>query len=40
MTPWQKRTTGITRRMAEDMKLRNLSQSTIDACTYHVCGRV
>ena len=36
MTPWQKRTTGLTRRMADDMKLRNLSQSTIDAYTYHV----
>ena len=36
MTPWQNRTTGLTRRMADDMKLRNLSQSTIDAYTYHV----
>ncbi len=36
MTPWQNRTTPLTRRMADDMKLRNLSQSTIDAYTYHV----
>ena len=36
MTPWQKRTTGLTRRMAEDMQLRNYSQKTIDAYTYHV----
>ena len=38
MTPWQKRTTGLTRRMAEDMQLRNLSPKTIDAYTYHVGG--
>lgn len=36
MTPWQKRATGLTRRMADDMKLRNMSQKTIDAYTYHV----
>ena len=36
MTPWQHRTTQLTQRMAEDMKLRNMSQSTIDAYTYHV----
>jgi len=36
MTPWQKRTTRLTRRMAEDMQLRNLSPKTIDAYTYHV----
>jgi integrase/recombinase XerD len=36
MTPWQNRVTGLTRRMADDMKLRNYSQSTIDAYTYHV----
>jgi integrase/recombinase XerD len=36
MTPWQKRTTALTRRMAEDMQLRNLSPKTIDAYTYHV----
>ena len=36
MTPWQNRTTALTRRMADDMKLRNYSQKTIDAYTYHV----
>ena len=36
MTPWQNRVTDLTRRMADDMKLRNYSQSTIDAYTYHV----
>ncbi len=36
MTPWQKRTTPIIRRLAEDMKLRNLAQATIDSYTYHV----
>ncbi len=36
MTPWQNRITTITQRMADDMRLRNLSQSTIDAYTYHV----
>jgi len=36
MTPWQKRATGITRRMAEDMQLRNMSPKTVDAYTYHV----
>ena len=36
MTPWQQRSTALTRRMAEDMQLRNMSQSTIDAYTYHV----
>jgi hypothetical protein len=36
MTPWQNRVTELTRRMADDMKLRNFSQSTIDAYTYHV----
>ena len=36
MTPWQNRVTDLTRRMADDMKLRNFSQSTIDAYTYHV----
>ena len=36
MTPWQNRVTGLTRRMADDMKLRNYSQKTIDAYTYHV----
>lgn len=36
MTPWQDRATGLTRRMADDMKVRNYSQKTIDAYTYHV----
>ena len=36
MTPWQKRTTAITQRMAGDMQVRNFAQSTIDAYTYHV----
>lgn len=36
MTPWQSRVTKLTQRMADDMKLRNYSQSTIDAYTYHV----
>ncbi len=36
MTPWQNRVTQLTQRMADDMKLRNYSQSTIDAYTYHV----
>ena len=36
MTPWQNRVTKLTRRMANDMKLRNFSQNTIDAYTYHV----
>lgn len=36
MTPYQKRLTDVTRRLAEDMKIRNLAQATIDAYTYHV----
>ncbi len=36
MTPWQKRTTSLTQRMADDMRVRNYSQRTIDAYTYHV----
>ncbi len=36
MTPWQERTTTLTQRMADDMKLRNFAQATIDAYTYHV----
>jgi integrase/recombinase XerD len=36
MTPWQNRVTALTRRMAEDMKLRNYSPRTIDTYTYHV----
>ena len=36
MTPYEKRLSPLTRRMAEDMLVRNLSASTIDAYTYHV----
>ena len=36
MTPWQNRATELTQRMADDMKLRNYSQKTIDAYTYHL----
>jgi Tfp pilus assembly protein PilV len=36
MTPWQNRASALTKRMAEDMRLRNFSQATIDAYTYHV----
>lgn len=41
MTPYNRRLNPYIRRMAEDMQLRNLSPSTIDAYTYHVdkfCG--
>ena len=33
MTPWQNRADELTLRMAQDMKLRNFSQRTIDAYT-------
>jgi integrase/recombinase XerD len=36
MTPYQKRQTPITKRMAEDMLVRNLALRTIDSYTYHV----
>ena len=37
MTPYQKRYLApVVARMAEDMEIRNLSQATIDAYTYHV----
>ena len=36
MTPYHKRTTPITKRMAEDMLVRNLAARTIDSYTYHV----
>lgn len=36
MTPFDKRLTPITRRLAEDMTIRNLAVATIDAYTYHV----
>ena len=36
MTPFHKRLSPVTRRMADDMLVRNLSLSTIDSYTYHV----
>ena len=36
MTPYQKRTSPICKRLAEDMRIRNLASATIDAYTYHV----
>ena len=36
MTPYRTRLTPLTKRMAEDMLVRNLSANTIDAYTYHV----
>jgi len=36
MTPHRKRTCKITKRLAEDMIIRNLAPATIDAYTYHV----
>jgi site-specific recombinase XerD len=36
MTPFHKRQTPITKRMAEDMLVRNLAIRTIDTYTYHV----
>ncbi len=36
MTPYHKRVTAFTKRMAEDMQLRNLASATIDAYTYHL----
>ena len=38
MTPWQQRTTELTRRMADGMKLHNFSRRTMDTCTYHLGG--
>ena len=35
MTPCEKRLCPITRRFAEDMKIRNRAPSAIDAYTYH-----
>jgi hypothetical protein len=35
MTPYQKRSCELTKRLAEDMKIRNAAQATIDAYTYH-----
>lgn len=36
MTPYQNRACELTRRLAEDMKIRNAAPATIDAYTYHV----
>jgi len=36
MTPFRKRLTPATKRMAEDMLIRNLAPRTIDSYTYHV----
>ena len=36
MTPYSKRKTPFTQRMAEDMQVRNFSPRTIDSYTYHV----
>jgi site-specific recombinase XerD len=36
MTPHENRKTPVTRRLAEDMKIRHLASATIDAYTYHV----
>ena len=36
MTPYEKRLTKMTRRMADDMKIRNLARATIDTYTYQV----
>lgn len=36
MTPYKNRLSPITKRMAEDMLVRNLAERTIDSYTYHV----
>ena len=36
MTPYKKRSCNITRRLAEDLQIRNMAETTIDAYTYHV----
>ena len=36
MTPHQKHTSPVCKRLAEDMKIRNMATNTIDAYTYHV----
>jgi len=36
MTPHKKRSCKISRRLAEDMLIRNMAPATIDAYTYHV----
>ena len=35
MTPYHQRLCPLTRRLAEDMKIRNLAPATIDAYTFH-----
>ncbi|TWU40163.1 Tyrosine recombinase XerC [Novipirellula aureliae] len=35
MTPYRKRLCPLTKRLAEDMKIRNMADRTIDAYTYH-----
>ena len=35
MTPYQRRSCKLTKRLAEDMKIRNAAQATIDAYTFH-----
>ena len=39
MTPYKKRVTAFTKRMAEDMQLRNLSPSPIDWLPVRQCPR-
>ena len=36
MTPYRNRKCKITQRLAEDMMIRHLAETTIDAYTYHV----
>jgi site-specific recombinase XerD len=36
MTPYQKRTSPVCQRLAQDMQIRHLATNTIDAYTYHV----
>jgi site-specific recombinase XerD len=36
MTPYKKRSCLITKRLAEDLQIRNMAETTIDAYTYHV----
>ena len=36
MTPYKKRSCSITQRLAEDLQIRNMAETTIDAYTYHL----
>ena len=36
MTPFARRSNAYVQRMAEDMRIRNFADSTIDSYTYHV----